>query len=131
GEPVMNPSANGIPGAEGRGPVRFLVLSASSRKDSLNHRLARLAVRRIEDHGGMADFAEMKEFDCPSYDQDGHHRNSSAAGAEQFRKRLEANDAFIISSAEYDFSMPGYLKNSIDWVLRFDSIAFIERTAFV
>ncbi len=127
----MIPSANGIPGKEGQGPVRFLVLSASSRRDSLNNRLARLAARNIEEHGGVADFAEMKEFDCPSYDQHGHDRNSSPAGAEEFRKRLEANDAFIISSPEYNFSMPGYLKNAIDWVSRFESHPFNERHAYL
>ena len=33
-----------------------------------------------------------------------------AKGAEEFRKRLLANDAFIISSPEYNGSMPGLMK---------------------
>jgi NAD(P)H-dependent FMN reductase len=34
------------------------------------------------------------------------------------RERLEAADAYLIASPEYNASMPGYLKNAIDWVSR-------------
>ena len=95
-------------------PLRFLVFSASLRKDSLNTRLAKLAALAIEKNGGQVDFASMSEFDCPSFNQDMESTNSHPAGAEEFRKRLLANDAFIISSPEYNGSMPGFLKNTID-----------------
>jgi NAD(P)H-dependent FMN reductase len=48
-------------------------------------------------------------------------------GAEAFRRRLEANDAFVIAAPEYNFSMPGALKNSIDWVSRYRPQPFNER----
>ncbi len=100
-------------------PLRFLVFSASMRTNSLNTRLAKLASDKIEKNGGIVDFAYMKDFDCPSYDQDIESKGTVPPGAEQFRKRLLANDAFVISSPEYNSSMPGFLKNSIDWVSRF------------
>src|SRR4029079_17470809 len=40
-------------------------------------------------------------------------------GANTLHQRLQASDAFIISSPEYNGSMPGLLKNTIDWVSRF------------
>jgi NAD(P)H-dependent FMN reductase len=40
-------------------------------------------------------------------------------------------DAFIISSPEYNASMPGHLKNSIDWVSRFRPQPFNERHALL
>src|SRR5690348_17041641 len=94
-------------------PLRYLVFSASLRTDSLNNRLARLAVRTIEERGGKADLAEMKEFDCPSYNQDIELKKNVPPGAEQFLKRLTSSDAFVISSPEYNASMPGHLKNVI------------------
>ncbi len=112
-------------------PLRFLVFSASLRTDSLNTRLARLAVQIIEKHGGVVDFAEMKEFDVPSFNQDTEAKNGFPPGAEQFRKRLLANDAFVISSPEYNGSMPGLLKNAIDWVSRFRPQPFNERHALL
>ena len=49
------------------------------------------------------------------------------AAAEELRDRVMASDAFVIASPEYNFSMPGSLKNSIDWVSRFSPQPFNER----
>ncbi len=114
-----------------REPMSFLVFSASLRDNSLNTRLAKLAVQVIEKNGGKVDSANMSEFDCPSFNQDLHASNSHPTGAEEFRKRILVNDAFIISSPEYNGSMPGFLKNSIDWVSRFRPQPFNERHALL
>jgi NAD(P)H-dependent FMN reductase len=42
------------------------------------------------------------------------------------RQRLEANDAFVIASPEYNASLPGHLKNVIDWTSRFTPQPFNE-----
>src|SRR5947208_16624448 len=110
-----------------QGPLRFLVFSASLRKDSFNTQLAKLAAKAVEKNGGVADYANMSEFDCPSFNQDMETTGIHPAGAEELRKRLLANDAFIIASPEYNASMPGHLKNSIDWVSRFRPQPFNER----
>ena len=114
-----------------RQPMRFLVFSASMRKDSLNTRLAKLAAQLVEKNGGIVDFANMSEFDCPSFNQDLESANIHPPGAEEFRKRILANDAFIIASPEYNGSMPGFVKNSIDWVSRFRPQPFNERHALL
>ncbi len=98
--------------------IRVLVFAASLRKDSLNDRLASLATAVVEEQGGTADRAAMAEFDCPSYDNDVERESGVPAGAQRLRERLVAADAFIIASPEYNASMPGYLKNAIDWVSR-------------
>ena len=112
-------------------PLKILVFSASLRKDSLNTKLAKLAVKAIEKNGGIADYASMSEFDCPSMNQDLEVNNFQPPGAEEFRKRILANDAFIISSPEYNGSMPGLIKNVIDWVSRFRPQPFNEHHALL
>jgi len=112
-------------------PLRFLIFSASLRVGSLNTQLAKLAAHVIENNGGKADFADMSEFDCPSFNQDLDLNGSLPSGALEFRKRLLANDAFIISSPEYNASIPGILKNSIDWVSRFRPQPFNEHHALL
>ena len=112
-------------------PLRFLVFSASLRAASLNTRLARLAAQCIEQHGGRADLAGMQEFDAPSYDQDVEGSTGFPPGAEALRRRLLANDAFVIASPEYNASMPGLLKNAIDWVSRYRPQPFNERHALL
>ena len=73
----------------------------------------------------------MADFDCPSYNQDVQAGQGFPAGAQEFRRRLEASDGFVICSPEYNGSMPGVLKNSIDWASRFDPQPFNERNALL
>jgi NAD(P)H-dependent FMN reductase len=113
------------------GPMRYLVFSASLRNDSLNSHLAKLAAQAIEKNGGKADLASMSEFDAPSYNQEVEDRGTIPQGITNLRDRLLANDAFIISSPEYNGSMPGLLKNVIDWVSRFRPQPFNERHALL
>jgi NAD(P)H-dependent FMN reductase len=60
----------------------------------------------------------MEEFDSPSFDADDESEVGLPSGAQSLRERLEASDGFVISSPEYNGSMPGTLKNVIDWVSR-------------
>ena len=101
-----------------REPVRFLVFSASLRAASYNTLLAGRAAAGIEQHNGTVDLAAMGAFDCPSYSQDAQAAGFPP-GATELRRRLEANDGFVIAAPEYNGSMPGALKNVIDWVSRF------------
>jgi len=103
----------------GREPVRFLVFSASLRKGSYNSMLARNAARVLEANGGAVEHADMRAFNCPSFDQDVEADHGIPEGAILLRDRLLANDAYVIASPEYNGSMPGHLKNVIDWVSRF------------
>jgi chromate reductase, NAD(P)H dehydrogenase (quinone) len=110
-----------------REPVRFLVFSASLRRDSLNTKLAELAAACIEASGGDVDLASMRDFDAPSYDQDVQDNAGFPPGADEFRRRLVACDAFVVSSPEYNASMPGVLKNAIDWLSRYRPQPFNQR----
>ncbi len=98
--------------------VRYLVFSASLRAESLNTRLARLGSQILAGHGGIVDWATMREFDCPSYDQDAQARDGLPAGALELCRRVVASDAIVIASPEYNASLPGVLKNAIDWASR-------------
>ncbi len=109
-----------------REPVRLLVFSASLRRESLNTRLAQLAAVTIEANGGEVDLASMREFDTPSYDADVQDGTGFPRGAEAFCRRLEQCDGFVISAPEYNASMPGVLKNAVDWVSRFHPQPFNE-----
>ena len=110
-----------------REPIRFLVFPASLRRESLNSKLAGLAAAASATNGGDVDVASMRDFDAPSYDQDVQNEQGFPPGAEEFRRRLEACHGFVVASPEYNASMPGVLKNAIDWVSRFHPQPFNER----
>jgi chromate reductase, NAD(P)H dehydrogenase (quinone) len=100
------------------GPLRFLVFGAALRADSTNARLASLVARLLSDTGAAVDLASMRDFDMPLYDGDAEASEGLPQGALALRDRLEQSDAFVISSPEYNASVPGVLKNAIDWVSR-------------
>jgi chromate reductase len=112
-------------------PVRFLVFSASLRAQSFNTRLARLAGDIIERHGGTVDRAAMTDFDGPSFDQEWEGRNGLPTGPTELCRRVEANDALVIASPEYNASLPGSLKNAIDWASRHRPQPFNGRHALL
>ena len=99
--------------------LHVLVFGASLRQGSLNTTLAELAARAAEHAGAIVDRASMRDFDAPSFDGDDEAAGRIPDGVHEFRKRIEANDAFIIASPEYNGSMCGALKNTIDWTSRF------------
>jgi len=113
-----------------RHPVRALIFAASLRRDSLNAKLAALAADTAREHGAIVDLASLRDFDCPSYDGD-VEATGIPAGAAELKRRLEANDVFVISSPEYNGSMPGCLKNLIDWTSRFRPQPFDTRHALL
>jgi NAD(P)H-dependent FMN reductase len=77
-----------------------------------------LAADAITAQGGLVDFASLSEFDAPSFNGDDEVEDRYPPGPIEFDRRLKACDAFVISSPEYNASMPGNLKNAIDWVSR-------------
>jgi len=99
--------------------LKVLVFAASLRAESLNRKLAVLAARVAERAGASVDLASMGDFDVPLYDGDLEKGEGIPAGAQELQRRLIANDAFILASPEYNGSMPGTIKNLIDWVSRF------------
>ena len=99
--------------------LKVLVFAASLRAESLNRKLAALAARVAEQNGATVDLASMRDFDVSSYDGDVETSRGIPSGAKELQRRLLDSDAFIISSPEYNASMPGVLKNLIDWTSRF------------
>jgi chromate reductase, NAD(P)H dehydrogenase (quinone) len=98
--------------------LEFLVFNASRRADSLNTKLAGLAAERIAESGAKAELVTIKEFDVPPYDRDDELAEGLPPAAERFIERLQAAEALVLVSPEYNASMPGLLKNLIDWVSR-------------
>ena len=115
----------------GKRDINILIFGASLRRGSLHDRLAELAGAVVEEKGGTADLAHMSDFDCPSYDGDVEKEDGFPAGAERMREALTAADAMIVASPEYNASMPGVLKNVIDWMSRYRPQPFNAKHALL
>lgn len=98
--------------------VRILVFAASLRVGSYNERLARLVTELLRDRGVEVTHAGFREFEVPLYDADLQSARGIPEGARRLERALLEHDAFVISTPEYNYSMPGTLKNLVDWVSR-------------
>ena len=116
---------------ERRCSVRFLVFGASMRGGSMNDTLASLAATVLQEKGGSVERATMADFECPPYDTDVELATGIPAGAQRLHDKLLAADGFVIASPEYNASMPGVLKNTIDWTSRFRPQPFNGKQAFL
>ena len=89
--------------------IRVAVLIGSLRKDSFNRHLA-LAVERLAPSDFSFDHVRIDNL--PLYDQDFDHAYPDVC--KQLKQTIEAADALLFVTPEYNRSMPGVLKNAID-----------------
>ena len=94
--------------------MRILGIAGSLRRGSHNRRLLRTAAHALPSG------AELVEWDglagLPAFDED--LENDPPAVVEAFLDEIEAADAILIATPEYNASVPGALKNALDWASR-------------
>jgi chromate reductase len=94
-------------------PVKILGFVGSLRKGSYNKALMRAAVELVPDD------ATIEVFDLegiPLFNQD--LENQPPQIVRDFKAKIRSADALLIASPEYNYSVPGVLKNAIDWASR-------------
>ena len=95
--------------------MRVLAISGSLRRDSHNTRLLRAAARLAPPPAELELFEGLK--DVPPYDED-DDGDLAPEGARRLREAIAAADALLIATPEYNSSIPGQLKNALDWASR-------------
>ena len=97
-------------------PIRVLGISGSLRQGSYNSALLRAAGHLLPE-GLTLDTADLSGI--PLYNDDVRAQGYPDA-VQHFREQISAADALLIATPEYNFSIPGVLKNAIDWASRPD-----------
>ena len=95
--------------------MRVLGISGSLRRDSHNSALLRTAAELLPPSVELELFDGLKQVE--PYDQDDDVDNGPE-GARAFRDAIESADAVLIATPEYNSSIPGVLKNALDWASR-------------
>jgi chromate reductase len=94
-------------------PIIVLGFAGSLRKGSYNKALLRAAMEL------MPGDAKLEIFDLegiPPFNQDLENRMPEKV--KKFKAKIRAADAILIATPEYNYSIPGVLKNAIDWASR-------------
>jgi chromate reductase len=96
--------------------MRVLGISGSLRRDSHNTKLLRAAGEIVEQHGGQFElFDGLKAI--PPYDED-DEIGYGPRPVIRLKRAIERADAVLFATPEYNSSIPGALKNALDWASR-------------
>ena len=94
--------------------VRVLAICGSLRRDSRNRRLLEIAAEMAPAGLHVELWDGLKEV--PPFDEDDEH--DPALSVRRLRAALAAADGVLIATPEYNGSLPGQLKNALDWASR-------------
>jgi chromate reductase len=93
--------------------LKILGVIGSLRKDSYNH-FALRAAQELVPEDAVLDLVELHGI--PVFNQD--DEMAPSASVLTFKKQILAADAILFATPEYNYSVPGGLKNAIDWASR-------------
>jgi chromate reductase, NAD(P)H dehydrogenase (quinone) len=103
--------------------MTVLGISGSLRRDSLNTKLLRAAEELLPPDVELVLFDELE--DVPPYNED-RDTDEAPLGTALLREAVAAADAVLIATPEYNSSVPGQLKNAVDWASRPRAGAVLE-----
>ncbi len=98
--------------------MKLLIFAGALRADSCNKKFAREALRLAQALGAEGEFIDLKDYPMPVYDGDIETASGIPAGTAALGQKILAATALVISTPEYNGSIPGVLKNAIDWLSR-------------
>src|SRR3954447_5618798 len=97
--------------------MRVLGISGSLRRDSHNTKLLRAAGELLEGQGAeLVLYDGLKEI--PPYDEDDDVEAGAPPAVARLRDVVAQADAVVFATPEYNGSIPGQLKNAVDWLSR-------------
>lgn len=97
---------------------KILAFAGSLREKSYNKRVLKVAIEGAKKAGAEVTYIDLKDYPMPIYNADLQETQGFPAIATAFQKLLLEHDGVMISSPEYNGSLPGALKNVIDWTSR-------------
>src|SRR5215216_6874290 len=94
--------------------MRILGIAGSLRRGSHNRKLLRAAGNALPPGAELVEWEGLRSL--PIFDED--MENDPPAVVQEFLDVVESADALLISTPEYNASLPGGLKNALDWASR-------------
>lgn len=99
--------------------MKILTFGASLRKGSFNKQLIRVVVPIMQNFNGVEiNHIDFADFRMPVYDGDLEVSEGLPESAQKLAQAIHAADALVISTPEYNASIPGPFKNAVDWISR-------------
>lgn len=99
-------------------PPQILAFAGSTRQDSFNKKLVRIAAAGACAVGAIVTVIDLKEFPLPLFDQDLEAADGQPENARKLKELFVQHQGLLIASPEYNSSVTPLLKNVIDWISR-------------
>ncbi len=97
---------------------KILAFAGSTRMDSFNKRLVKIAVAGARAAGAEVTLIDLRDFPLPLFDGDLEAREGLPANGRKLKDLFLAHHGLLIAAPEYNSSITAVLKNVIDWVSR-------------
>jgi chromate reductase len=98
--------------------MRILAISGSLRSGSHSTALLRAAAAGAPDGVEFELYEPERLKAIPPYDADDDFAGAQPAAVQALRDELDDADAVLVATPEYNHSIPGVLKNALDWASR-------------
>jgi len=97
--------------------VKVVAVSGSLRFGSYNRKALKIATNFLKESEAEVVEVDLKTLAVPVYDEDIENKGLPES-VNKLKLIIEAGDVILIASPEYNHSIPGSLKNAIDWASR-------------
>lgn len=97
---------------------KILAFAGSTRTESFNKRLVKVAAVGAKEAGADVTIIDLRDFQMPLYDEDLEKKEGLPSSTRKLKELMLSHHGFLISSPEYNSSISGVLKNTIDWTSR-------------
>ena len=98
--------------------ARVLCFAGSTRSESFNKKLIRLAAADAEKAGATVTLVDLRELPMPLFDEDLESESGMPEHAARLKQLFLSHNGLMIASPEYNSSLSAVLKNALDWVSR-------------
>jgi chromate reductase, NAD(P)H dehydrogenase (quinone) len=99
-------------------PPKILAFAGSTRIESFNKKLVKIAAGGAEAAGAEVTYIDLLDYSMPLYDGDLEAREGLPESVLKFKALLKNHQGFLIACPEYNGSITPLLKNTIDWASR-------------
>ncbi len=97
---------------------KILAFAGSTRTGSFNKKLVKIAADGASEAGADVTVIDLHDFQMPLYDGDLEKQEGIPQSAQKLKEIMLSHQGFLISAPEYNSSISGVLKNTIDWTSR-------------